>query len=234
MSSDEHVRDGEATDDPQQVEAGVEPAQADFLLDTGFDVPGMDDGGVEEMLIDPEFNVCSAKISLQPVVHTNIQMPRWRSKPISRPFKRMCAPTSHRCVVQPSLHLKSRYATHEMRFTEVLVVLLAGVAACAQDRQAGLDARDAESYPICPENYDTYCCMTVVPFTNTCQAGRCKYKPGWSCVFGLGKVDLIRQCEEDEDRQKRPFCKRPGYKCVHRPLVPPDHHHHVATCNMIA
>lgn len=64
-------------------------------------------------------------------------------------------------------------------------------------------------YPLCPVDYDTYCCITVVPYTNTCRAGRCRHEYGWSCPGGPGKVSSIRECAE-QHVDKTAFCKRPG------------------------
>ena len=75
---------------------------------------------------------------------------------------------------------------------------------------------NAERYAVCPENYDTYCCMTVVPHSVSCRNRRCKDELGWSCIYGLGKVDSIKTCLQDAAHAGRvsAYCKRPGFEYV--------------------
>ncbi|KAI9162861.1 hypothetical protein HJFPF1_04456 [Paramyrothecium foliicola] len=99
---------------------------------------------------------------------------------------------------QPGQHLT-------MHFKNLLATALAaGVTANGV-------SHDDRRYPKCPENYETYCCFTVVPYSTSCRRGRCTNEPGWSCVMGAGKVDSIRICQKEYD-EKTAYCKRPGYK----------------------
>lgn len=99
-----------------------------------------------------------------------------------------------------------------MRFQLVLPFL--ATAATATSNLAQPDyygTLNEKRYPLCPETYDTYCCLTVVPYTNHCSRGRCKQENGWSCPMGRGKVASIRTClEEDESGRLSAYCKRPG------------------------
>lgn len=100
-----------------------------------------------------------------------------------------------------------------MRVTHAFVALLATAGVGAQGQAAELDTRDTQRYPVYPEHYDdSYCCMTIVPYTNKCRKGRCEYAPGWRCFFGTGKVNSIRQCEVEVGGDTDAYCKRPGYE----------------------
>lgn len=67
-----------------------------------------------------------------------------------------------------------------------------------------------KKFPLCPDNYDTYCCVTMVPYTNNCRQRSCFSDMGWVCAAGPGKVDSIRTCLEDVPGNKNAFCRRPG------------------------
>lgn len=104
-----------------------------------------------------------------------------------------------------------------MRFDLILPLLATAAAAAgsnlAQPNYYG--TLNEDRYPLCPDDYSTYCCMTVVPYTNICHRGRCKQEYGWSCVAGQGKVDSIRAClAEDDGGRLSAYCKKPGYEYV--------------------
>lgn len=103
----------------------------------------------------------------------------------------------------------------KMRFFALLPLLAAASATLGVAPTDTDGTVNEESYPLCPANYDTYCCFTVVPYSNHCRRGRCKQEYGWSCLSGPGKVDSIRTCltrEDQEAPKMSAYCKRPGYQ----------------------
>lgn len=103
--------------------------------------------------------------------------------------------------------------TPKMRFT-ALLPFLAAAATAQGPPPLSADMAD-EVYPICPVDYDTYCCFTIVPYSNHCRRGRCTKEYGWSCISGRGKVDSIRSCLADDvddegNPRLRAYCKKPG------------------------
>ncbi|KAH7324396.1 hypothetical protein B0I35DRAFT_161188 [Stachybotrys elegans] len=63
--------------------------------------------------------------------------------------------------------------------------------------------------PKCPEGYETYCCVSVVPYLEECQEGTCFDEQGWTCLAGPGKVESINYCDA-EFRDNTAYCKKPG------------------------
>jgi hypothetical protein len=104
-----------------------------------------------------------------------------------------------------------------MHVPSVLVAALTAMSSGARAAPQGpppdaVFGHEDGMYPVCPENYSTYCCFTVVPYTTHCtQKTGCKNEPGWSCIAGAGKVDSIRTCLEEKPDLSA-YCKRPGYE----------------------
>ncbi|VUC20749.1 unnamed protein product [Clonostachys rosea] len=67
-------------------------------------------------------------------------------------------------------------------------------------------------YPVCPWGYETYCCMTVAPYSTSCRGVKCTSGPGWSCILGPGKVESMQYCMNEVGGNKNPYCKKPGYE----------------------
>lgn len=99
-----------------------------------------------------------------------------------------------------------------MHFATLLLPLLAATGAHANGRGFTPTPADLanweESYPLCPEDYETYCCLTAVPYSHRCRRRQCTNEYGWSCV-GRGKVDSVRACLTEEEN-KTAYCKKPG------------------------
>jgi hypothetical protein len=97
-----------------------------------------------------------------------------------------------------------------MYFAGALATLLAAASVGATGPVYGMDG--VAKYPTCPDGYDTYCCMTVTPYSHSCSRGRCSNAPGWSCVIGPGKVESMKYCMNEVGGNKNPYCKKPGYE----------------------
>ncbi|CAG9983973.1 unnamed protein product [Clonostachys byssicola] len=97
-----------------------------------------------------------------------------------------------------------------MYFASALATLLAAASVSASGPVYGMDG--VAKYPICPDGYDTYCCMTVTPYSHSCSRGRCSNSPGWSCIIGPGKVESMKYCMNEVGGNKGPYCKKPGYE----------------------
>ncbi|CAH0041320.1 unnamed protein product [Clonostachys rhizophaga] len=97
-----------------------------------------------------------------------------------------------------------------MYFASALATLLAAASVSASGPIYGMDG--IAKYPICPDGYETYCCMTVTPYSHSCSRGRCSNTPGWSCVIGPGKVESMKYCMNELGGNKDPYCKKPGYE----------------------
>ncbi|KAH8807939.1 hypothetical protein F5884DRAFT_349915 [Xylogone sp. PMI_703] len=128
----------------------------------------------------------------------------------------------------------------------VLLSALAIVGASARNAINPITGRPSMvgRYPICPENYETYCCMTVVPYSNSCSGGKCTNNPGWSCVMGPGKVESMKYCLKEVGGNKDAFCKRPGYEYFgsvlkwtggsFEPMLQPQNYRHYLRAGMKA
>ena len=102
-----------------------------------------------------------------------------------------------------------------MHFSKLLVAAVASaIVSAAPSGSPSEDLMEegtaaVAAYPLCPENYDTYCCGLLFPSTTRCRGRKCEHGQAWSCVMGVGKVDSIRTCLEEHEN-KSAFCKRPG------------------------
>lgn len=108
-----------------------------------------------------------------------------------------------------------------MHLPGILVAACGAIGVCARNIPQGGYGLNAppvipntapQRYPLCPEEYETYCCHAVAPYSKFCINGECLAEPNWMCVLGPGKVESIRYCAEEVGGDKVPFCKRPGYE----------------------